>query len=173
MKGTWRWTLAAVALAALVHFAFVWATPRVLMRVAMDRLSAQAGSNVALYPPRADAESRAIVRPSPDLLYASCVFDLSEGPIRIAADVADGYWSLSLYAANTDNFFVVNDRSAESGRVEIVLVPAGDAAAAPEGVRVVESPSDRGIALVRTLIDRDERQPELDAVRRSFRCGRP
>ncbi|RIL01383.1 MAG: DUF1254 domain-containing protein [Proteobacteria bacterium] len=173
MSGPWRWTLLALAVAVCVHLAFVWATPRVLMRVAMRKLAEQAGTNVAAYPPRADEDARAIVRPSPDLLYASCVFDLRDGPVRLAADVPDAYWSLSLYAADTDDFFIVNDRSADAPRVELVLVRAGDAAAAPAGARVVESPSSRGVALVRTLVDRDEREPALDAVRRSFRCGRP
>lgn len=173
MRGAWRWTLLALAIAASVHFAFVWATPRVLMNVAMEKMAAESGRNVAIHPPRADADARTIVRPSPDLLYASCVFDLADGPIRVASEVARGYWSLSLYAANTDNFFVVNDRTAGASHVELVIVPAGDAAAAPAGARVVESPSSRGIALVRTLVDEEARLPELEAVQRSFRCGRP
>ena len=63
----------------------------------------------------ADENARAIVRPSPDLLYAGCAFDLADGPLRIQATVPrDTYWSLSMFAANTDNFFVVNDRAAKS-----------------------------------------------------------
>lgn len=166
------WTIATLALAALVHLATVWAVPRVIMAEAMRRLADQGGVNTAWFPPRPDATSRAIVRPSPDLLYGACAFDLRDGPLQLSAEVPGGsYWSLSLFAANTDNFFVVNDVTAGSSHVDVVLVEAGSTTAPPTGARVVESPSRRGIALTRTLIDRDDREPALDAVRRTFRCA--
>lgn len=172
MKRAWPWTLAALGLAAVVHVALVSAVPRVILSVAMHRMIEQGGVNAAYFPPRADATSRAVVRPSPDLLYATCAFDLGGGPVRLTAEIPDaGYWSLSLFAANTDNFFVVNDRTAGGRRVDVVLVRAGDAVTAPPGARVVESPSGRGIALTRTLVDREERAPGLDAARRTFRCA--
>lgn len=170
MKSSWRWTLATLALAALVHQAALWAVPRVVMATAMERLSADTGANAATYPPRADADARAVVRPSPDLLYASCVFDLRDGPVRLRADIPDTYWSLSLYAADTDNFLVENDRTTGAKSVDLVLAPRGAQVALPAGARLVESPSSRGVALVRTLVDRDEREAELDAARRTFRC---
>lgn len=172
MRRAWPWTLAALALAAAVHLAAVWAVPRVIMSAAMHGMIERGGVNTAYFPPRADENARAIVRPSPDLLYASCAFDLGAGPVRLTADVPDaGYWSLSLFAANTDNFFVVNDRSAGAARVDIVLAPAGKPVTAPPGARVVESPTSRGIVLTRTLVDREERVPALDAARRTFRCA--
>ncbi|MCU0670784.1 MAG: DUF1254 domain-containing protein [Myxococcota bacterium] len=174
MRRAWPWTFAALALAAAVHLAVVWSVPRVIMAEAMRRMIEAGGVNAAHFPPRVDATSRAIVRPSPDLLYASCAFDLGDGPVRLTADVPDaGYWSLSLFAANTDNFFVVDDRDAggDGARVDLVLVKAGAQANAPPGARVVEAPTTRGIVLTRTLIDGEERVPFLDAARRTFRCA--
>jgi uncharacterized membrane protein len=60
-----------------------------------------------------------------------------------------GYWSLSLYQDNSDNFFVIDDREARSG-ADITLVRQGSTP--PEhATQVVESPSTRGIALIRRL----------------------
>jgi uncharacterized membrane protein len=83
----------------------------------------------------------------------------------------DSYWSLSMFAANTDNFFVVNDRKASSGTVDLVLAAAGTQVALPAGATLVEAPSTRGIVLTRTLIARADRLGELDEARRRFTCA--
>lgn len=143
-----KYVLGALIIAALVHFAAIFAVPRVMMNVAMERLGAT-GVNVWRLSDRVTAASRWVVRPSPDFAYSACVFDLSQGPVIITATPWDDYWSLSLYGANSDNFFVIDDREAHYG-AEITLIPPG--AAHPEGASmVVESPSARGIALIRRL----------------------
>jgi uncharacterized membrane protein len=143
-----KYILGALVIAALVHLAAVFAAPRLLMNVAIERIGA-AGVNTWHISERVTAASRQIVRPSPDFAYSACVFDLTDGPVIIAATPWDDYWSLSLYAANSDNFFVIDDREAHYG-AEITLVQRG--AAHPEGASMtIESPSTRGIALIRRL----------------------
>ncbi len=67
--------------------------------------------------------SRQIVMPSPDLVYSSCVYDLAAGDLVIAGELPpEGhYWSLSLYAHNTDNYFVLNDRELPARSFAIVV----------------------------------------------------
>lgn len=143
-----KYLVGALVIAAIVHVAIVFATPRVLMHVAMSRLGA-AGENTWHLGERVTATSRQIVRPSPDFAYSACVFDLNDGPVLITATPWDAYWSLSLYGANSDNFFVIDDREAHYG-AEITVVRRGTAH--PEGASmVVESPGARGIALIRRL----------------------
>ncbi|MEZ5957735.1 MAG: DUF1254 domain-containing protein [Hyphomonadaceae bacterium] len=143
-----KYVLGALIVAVIVHFAAVFAVPRVLMNVAIERLGA-AGVNAWHMSDRVTAASRQIVRPSPDFAYSACAFDLSQGPVTISAAAWRDYWSLSLYAANSDNFFVIDDREAHNG-AEITLIQRG--AAHPEGASLVaESPSTRGIALIRRL----------------------
>jgi uncharacterized membrane protein len=126
--------------------------------------------NRIYHAPRVTAASRHVVRPSPDLLYSICSYDVSEAPLRITASVPDTYWSLSLYASNTDNFFVINDRQVLSKKLEMVLV--GPDSDAPEGTtaRVVVSPSDRGVALIRTLITDEATVADLQHAQRQARC---
>jgi uncharacterized membrane protein len=144
--GKYIW--AALAIAVISHFAFVHAAPRVMMGVAIKRVGA-GGANEWQFADRVTPLSRQIVRPSPDFAYSACSYDLSDGPVVISATPWNAYWSLSLYAANSDNFFVIDDREARYG-AEITLVRAGRAH--PEGASmVVESPSQRGIALIRRL----------------------
>jgi uncharacterized membrane protein len=150
MGGAWgKYVLAALAAAALTHLALVHAAPRFMMGAAIERLSKESGFNAWRLADRVTAQSRQIVRPSPDFAYSACVYDLGQGPVLISAAPWDLYWSLSLYAENTDNYFVMDDREARHG-AQITLVRAGRAH--PEDAdMVVESPSQRGIALIRRL----------------------
>jgi uncharacterized membrane protein len=144
-----KYVLGALAIAVAVHFAAIYAAPRLLMNVAIERIGAAAGVNAWRLTDRVTAASRQIVRPSPDFAYSACVFDLSQGPVVITAMPWNAYWSLSLYAANSDNFFVIDDREAHRG-AEITLVRRGRAHP-DDAAMVVESPSERGIALIRRL----------------------
>jgi uncharacterized membrane protein len=107
--------------------------------------------------------------PSPDLLYSKCVYDVSAGPVRVLTPVPDGYWSMSVYAENTDLVAVVNDRALQGRRLDAVLALPGQAT--PDGVHVIEVPSARGAAFFRTLVEDPAAEPALDALRREGSCG--
>jgi uncharacterized membrane protein len=143
-----KYILAALAAAVVTHFAIIHQTPRALMGVAFSRLSAGGVNNLRVGD-RVTPMSRTIVRPSPDFAYSACAYDLSHGPLTINVAPWRAYWSLSLYAANSDNYFVIDDREAHNGAA-IMLVRRGQANDDATG-RVVESPSARGIALIRRL----------------------
>jgi uncharacterized membrane protein len=146
---TWgKYVLGALVIAALTHFATIYAVPRVLMNIAIERIGST-GFNAWHVSDRVTAASRQIVRPSPDFAYSACAFDLSRGPVVMRTTPWNAYWSLSLYGANSDNFFVIDDREARHG-ADITLVRAG-AEPPDDGSIVVESPSIRGVALIRRL----------------------
>jgi uncharacterized membrane protein len=155
--------------AAVVHLAVILSAPNLLMAVAFKRLSAEGAMvNQMIYPPRTTEASRAIVRPSPDLAYASCAFDLSKGPVRVKAAKASDYMSVSVYAANSDNIFAINDRKAPDG-VDLVIVGKGQVA--PTGTAiVVQSPTQRGIVLERRLAPSAEAFAAADMARKKGIC---
>lgn len=174
-------------LAAVIHGLAVWALPRVVMRGAMSRLvpanSAVKDERVRVfYPPLATATARQIVLPSPDLAYALCVYDLSTGPVDVDAALDwPGYWSVALYADNTDNYFVRNDRVAGALPVHWRLAlreGAGTAAAtslaaaaAAAGRELVWAPSARGLLLLRVLVaDRHREAAAAAQAQGRLRC---
>ena len=108
--------------------------------------------------------------PSPDLLYSKCLYDVSAGPVRVTAPVPESYWSMSVYAANTDLVAVVNDRELPEHRLDAVFALEGQAT--PAGVRVIRVPSARGVALFRTLVSEPAQEAPLDALRRQGLCER-
>lgn len=142
--------------------------PYALMRLATARVAAAGGINRMTHAPVVTAQSRAIVRPSPDLLYSSCPFDLARGPVLIEIPaIAAPYWSLSVFDARTDTAFVRNARAAPAG-VRVALL--GPDQNAPAGTIAVRPKGARGIALLRVLIDRTHDFRAIDAARRGARC---
>lgn len=170
-----RKLLAFLAIAASANVATVAALPWLINAVVVHRLAEMSGGyNRAVAWPRADASTRTIVRPSPDLLYTSCAFDVSGRPLRITAPAQDSYVSVSGFAANTDNFFALNDADLAPGadgrkRFDLVLARPG-ATGLPEGARVVTAPSGRGLILFRSLVTREAELPRLAGFQAQQRC---
>ncbi len=169
--------LALLVTAILVHVAAVWAAPRLIMQVLMNGPMAKALNmyNQAAFPPPVTASSRSIVLPSPDLLYSVCVYDVSQGPVRVTANPQlKSYWSVALYSANSDNFFVVNDRKAGDKPVDLWLVSEGaneDGHKVPESSTVVVSPSKQGFLLMRVLTGNYEAErATVEPARRTLNC---
>ena len=169
--------LTLVTTAILVHFLAVWAAPRLIMQVLMHSPAAQAMNmqNQAAFPPPVTAAARTVVMPSPDLLYSVCVFDVTAGPVRISANPnLRSYWSIALYAANSDNFFVINDRNAGAKPVNLWLVSESgttEARSIPYGAQVVVSPSKSGFLLMRVLTgDYEAEKTIIEAARHTLTC---
>jgi uncharacterized membrane protein len=169
-----RWAfplLFGLVLAGLAYQMALVAAPRLLMNAAIRRVVALGGVNVLRPAPMATAQYRTIVRPSPDLAYSSCVFDLSEGPVLVeAAPVPSPYWSLSVFDPRTDVAFVRNNRATRNGPIRIALARPGQNV--PAGIETVTIDGERGIALIRILIERAEAFPAIDRARRASFCRR-
>lgn len=157
--------------AVLGHVGLILAVPNVLMGVAMDRLS-QGGKliNTFAFGDRTTEKSRGVVRPSPDLAYASCVYDLDKGPLVVSAapSPGQGYVSLSVFAANTDNIAAFDTTRSPQG-IRFVLAMKGQPV--PVGTPVVISPSARGIILDRRLAPTADMFAAVDQARRANGCG--
>jgi uncharacterized membrane protein len=150
------------------HTAMV-AMPDVLMALAVKRVSAVGGINQFTHAPLATAASRTIVRPSPDLAYSSCPFDLTHGPLLIdAVPVPAPYWSLSIFDTHTNVALVRNGEKADYQPFKVAVLAPGQIA--PTGYEGVHVEGTRGIALVRILIDLPARFPAIDQERRATLC---
>jgi len=165
---------ALFVIAVCVHLLAVWALPRVIMTRLLDSVASAESAGVFL-PPMTDATQRRVVMPSPDLLYAACRFDLGTQALRIRLEPGEqALWSLALYGANSDNFFILNDRDLRGTPVDLVLLPPGGRSSAqplPAGARTVLAPTTRGLLLVRLLVSDYERERDrLERARQSLRC---
>ena len=167
----WLWpALLGLVVALVAYQATLRRTPDVLMAAAERRLAKVGGVNAVAHAPLATDASRAVVRPSPDLAYSTCVFDLSKGPVTVdVAPVPARYWSLSVFDARTDVAFVRNNVEAQGQPIRVALVTPGQAA--PAGYQPVTVSGGHGVALVRVLVDDRAQFAAIDAARRLSRCG--
>lgn len=147
----------------------VAAVPGALMTLAVRRVASVGGINRMTHAPIVTAKARTIVRPSPDLLYSSCPFDLANGPVLIDIVPVDApYWSLSVFDAETNVAFVENNLGAGAAPLHVALLAARQAA--PSGYRPVAMKPGRGVALLRILIDRQAPITAFDRARRRSSC---
>lgn len=169
---TRHWLIAALLGVFVGLLAWHWTiveTPGFLMGRAASRVAAAGEWNAMSFAPLATDQSRTIVRPSPDLAYASCAFDVAKGPVVVEAlPVAAPYWSLSVFDHRTDAVFVRNNRQSSNRPVRIAIVKPG--VAAPAGYEPVPVTGDRGIALIRVLVADRAQFPALDQARRLSNC---
>ncbi|MEO8606158.1 MAG: DUF1254 domain-containing protein [bacterium] len=171
MKGSVRWLIVTAVLAVAVLVVAVRALPYAIMAMATRGAAARGEWNHAYNPPLATAAARSIVRPSPDLAYTSCAFDVVDKGLAIDAPLGGAdYASLSMFASNTDNFFVLNDRAAGSAPVQLLLVGPRTPAVEAAGRTVVHAPSDRGMVLVRRVVSGPQALPAVDALRNATHC---
>ena len=172
----WKWLLAALGVALIVHGASVLLLPRFIMSRTMAGIAKQAGTNTILYAPRATARARGVVRPSPDLLYSICVYDLDAagGAVRVSTqDMPKTYWSVSVFDADTNNFYALNDQQATRGaktRAADFILMAQATSAGPGRLPVVAAPTNRGIVLFRTLVNDEAQLAAIDAARHNAAC---
>lgn len=140
-----------------------------LMEGAIRRISAGDGLNTMRHGNLADPSNQPIVRPSPDLAYSTCPFDLSSGPLLVEVVPVEGrYSSLSIFDARTDVVFVRNDVQAGGKPYRVAI--ARDGQDVPKGIETVRVGYDRGIALIRLLLASPDEIAKLDPIRRQSNC---
>lgn len=161
-------------LAGALHVLIVWLIPTAITYRFMRGLGKQVGYNHAVAPPLPTDKSRSVVAPSPDLLYAACVFDVSAGPVRVSMRPPKTYWSLALFDRNSDNFFRTNDGEQTGDSVDLILSQApadADLHARFPSAIYAQTPHATGVMLARILVlDQANMQAERDA-QASIRCA--
>ncbi len=170
--------LTANAAGFLAFWLVIQAVPGFIMSRALDRLAEMdAGWNQVWHGPPTDETSRRVVRPSPDILYSVCPYDLSDGPLRLTIPwPEDGsYASISFYDADTNNYSVISDRERDpAGRNAILLVPGSSITLPSYETRddetIIVSPTQTGLALYRRVVMGGTSVEEADDGRQAFAC---
>ena len=168
-----RLSIVTLLLAGILHVAIVKLIPIAITSTFMSRVVGQFGVNRILANPLPTDKARAVVKPSPDLLYATCIYDVSAGPVRVSITPPSTYWSLSLFERNSDNFFKLSAADVKGGSAELIVGQSADAdrakAAFPSSV-FVAAPGSRGVMLARLLVLDPSHMVAERAAQQSVRC---
>jgi uncharacterized membrane protein len=163
-----KWLLSILFCAWLGQYLLALALPNLIMEVLYDQGADRGGYNQLEVRAVSDETYRSVVRPSPDLLYASCIYNLEHGPLLIEAQIPERYWSMQFYQMNTDNYAGITNQRDERSRVgsvvKVTLIGVDEDAANYHGT-VIQSPTERGIVLLRAsaIGDRLEQLSALEA----------
>lgn len=167
----WPWLAGGfLAAAAVAHFAVLAAIPGWIMDETLLVLGRDgARVNTWIHARPASPDSRVVVRPSTELAYSLCVYDLSGGPVRVRVAPWPDYWSLSIYGTETDNYATWNDKTAADGIGLLLIGP--DAQAPATDLEVVRAPDRKGVLVIRRLVrDIDSEWPDIENLREQDLC---
>ncbi len=158
-----RWIAAILVCGWLGHYPLAMLVPRLVMEGLYHKAGEITGYNQLNVNLRPDESSRGVVRPSPDLLYASCVYNLDKGPIVVRAPVPERYWSMQFYQMNTNNFAGISNQREQRFRAgthaEVTLI-GPDSNPADYAGEVIQSPTTRGVMLLRASGIGDDTQAQ-------------
>lgn len=188
-----RWLVIALfgLVIAFAGFALtLTAVPGFIMSRAMDGIETSgAPINGVWHVPPTDETSRRVVRPSPDILYSLCLYDLSDGALEITLPPADPSQmvSVSFFDADTNNFSTLRWRNGFDVRLyrpdpdapvmsdRLEAPPLEDLRDRMINSTWVKSPSRTGIVLYRRILTGDVSIEDAEADRQGFACrtGQP
>ena len=163
-----RWLIGVVACALAGQYLLALLVPSMAMETLYAVGSKQVGYNQLVVSQVPDETTRTVVRPSPDLIYASCIYNLEDGPIVIEAKIPARYWSMQFYQMNTDNYAGITNQREERHRVgsmvKVTLI-GNDQSPDDYTGEVIQSPTQRGMVLLRAsaIGDRSQQQAALNA----------
>lgn len=167
-----RWILPiiiGVAVAAGTYQSTLLATPYALMHAAIKKVGRAGPENQFSFSKLSTADFQPIVRPSPDLSYTTCVFDISKGPVLVNVEpIPDHYWAVGIYDARTDVAAVRSARDTGGKAAKLALYKEGQTP--PAGYDPVKLEHDRGLVLIRILLANPDEFPAIDALRRKSTC---
>jgi hypothetical protein len=131
--------------------AYVYAFPLVLMDFTktMSTISRTPGTwrvnrfdHRRRYP---DASFKTVVRPNADTLYSSLWYEVHQRPLLVTVpDTGGRYYVVPLMDMWTDVFASIGSRTTGTAAGKYLIVSRNWTGTAPEGVRVIESPTDAG-----------------------------
>ena len=166
-----KW-LAPIVLAAglgfATHSAILSYAPGIIMDRATEMLSKRGmKTHEFTLGERMTPQTQSVVRPSPDLAYSVCLFDLSSAPEGIEVKMAayEDYSSLSFFDAETNNFQTV--RGDGEKRDVHLLPPDSENGSA----NAITSPSETGIILIRRLAPTQQAYDQVVEIAKGDSCA--
>jgi len=177
------WAIAIALIAGVVHLVSILLTPLVAPHDAYHRLLEAAGApapqGVALLAPTTP-DAQVLPSEDPAMAEGVCLFDLGNGLLHLRAAVdGEDFISFTFYSSAGLMFHSATDRSANKGKIDIVVGDArqiedleeedADDAPPPTETRVT-APASRGFVLIRALAKRASDMERARAAVKAVRC---
>lgn len=107
---------------AAVHICIILFLPFLAQGDAWGRLENMSKVNEMTLLPGSDSKQRSIAFMAPDVRYAACRYDLSNGPLQLRAPLPNDLWSIALYSRHGENYYLISGRDVQSRAVNLLVV---------------------------------------------------
>jgi uncharacterized membrane protein len=176
---TFYWAGAGVIGAAIVHILAVFAWPGFASRGLFERVEQATPLNELLVLPPAEPDSQLLPFMAPDVRYALCRFDLTDGPVSLRTSFLDGTWSVALYDGRGQNFYAVSGNDLKRRDIELLLAPTditgiGQLPIArdqPASQITVAVPERRGLLVIRAPLPGAAYAADSERLLKASSCG--
>lgn len=156
--GRLYWIVAGILAAIAAHSAFILAAPSLSFGRDLATVTASSGSNRFFFPDPAQ-QLRLFPGYPPESVIGLCAFELSQGNVKLSANMPEGYWTVNVYSRRGNVIYAVNDSQAgtTSFTLDISLTPSlfDTLMAATQAEKpdidtgwTVESPDPQGLAVL-------------------------
>jgi uncharacterized membrane protein len=168
--------------AALTHLSAILLIPRVATQDAYNVLAAKSPPNTLIVLPPSRPGDKAVPYRDPATIQALCFFDVGKAPIRVRTHVEEGkLLTLSFRTPQGRVFYSMTDRAALKDVIDIRLVTSAQLNAIEDAETDVEQglpselrlkvPSQRGLLVATTLVERPSEREAAEARIRAITCA--
>ena len=171
------WLLGGIVLGGIVHLASVLLLPRTASQDAYSRLEPITPVNAVAPLPMPQPDSAILPFMDPAFATAVCRYDLTSAPLKLTTPVAQAYTSVTFYTRLGVAYYAINDRAAGRRVIELDLMTAEQRSQLPEDEEVtaadrliVESPTVRGLVVLRVLSPEPSAMPLARGVLAAAQC---
>lgn len=177
---SWQMVAAALVTGGIVHIVATLVIPQFARAGAFQRISAGLPVNAMRVLPPATPESQPLPFLSADERIAVCRFNVAKGPVDIAAILPEKGWTLGLYTASGDNFYVVSAQEMRRFEIALTLVPAPERSLMSifstqrqfdTSATQVSVPSKEGYVVVRSTLRGRSYAAETEITLHQARCA--
>ncbi|MEP3421637.1 MAG: DUF1254 domain-containing protein [Erythrobacter sp.] len=159
--------LFALLIAVIGHVSVLHFAPNIIMDRAMTMLERRGAElHTFFHGERTTPQSQSVVRPSPDLAYSVCLFDLEQldAGLEVRMAATPNYASLSFFDDQTNNFKTIR------GNGEEITVTLASPDTTISDAETIVSPSRKGLILIRRLAPTAEDFRLVSAISQNDFC---
>lgn len=177
MNRTPLFVLGGLMLGGIIHIAAVLKVPVFAPADTWSRIASVVPVN--RFQTIATSEDDPVLIPmlDPLMTHAVCRYSLNDGAIRLRAKLPSVFWSVALYNRRGENVFSVNDRSAGTEDLDMLVLTVDQLAIIRENppeeledLLVIETPDRQGFALLHVFDDDPALRPEVMKGLKDARC---
>jgi uncharacterized membrane protein len=174
------WLLGVLAIAGITHIVAVFALPEIAAKDAFAPVSELARPGRLTILPPSRPEKQVMPFADPAMVQSVCPFDLSQGGLRLHADVEGGrLLTFSFRTSAGQVFYSMTDLAAQQGKIDVVVLTAAqletvetedDVDNPSQDLRLV-APERQGFAIVSALASYQSDRADAEERVKSVVCA--